>query len=151
MNHTTPPAKRHIGKPGVGILLLMTALWLSSSPALADSDHWQRIAGQINTTIAQALSAYQQGDRNTARGAVVKAYFSEFEDSKMEAAMRMELGAKAAWEVEQMFGGLRKAIKQQREQTELAALAADLRSALNNSAKALDKAGISATVFEVKQ
>jgi hypothetical protein len=105
MKNTTHPASLRFGKPGVGTLLLAT-LWFGAgfSTAFAGgNDHWQQIAKRIDTQMTQALSHYRQGNVDAARGAVVKAYFSEFEDSKMEAAMRMELGAKATWEVEKML------------------------------------------------
>jgi len=65
--------------------LLLAVLWFGASltPAYAgDNNHWQRIADRIDSQVTQAVDHYRQGDAVAARSAVVKAYFSEFEDSK---------------------------------------------------------------------
>jgi hypothetical protein len=156
MNHTIFPASR-CGKPGVDLLLLAT-LWFGSSftPGFSlvfagEHGYWQQIADRIDSQVTQAVDHYRQGDAVAARSAVVNAYFGEFEGSKMEAAMRREIGAKQTWELEQMFGRLRKAIKQRQDVALVAAVADEIHAAVDSSAITLDQAGISPEVFEVNQ
>jgi len=157
MKNTTHPASPPFGKPGVATLLLAT-LWFGgafssacTAASAAANDHWQQIAKRIDTQIGVALEHYRQGDAAAARSTVVRAYFSDFEDSRMEAAMRREIGAKPTWKVERMFGRMRKAIKQQAGQDEVAAIGSEIRAAVKRDARVLDQAGISPEVFEVNQ
>jgi hypothetical protein len=156
MNHIIFPSRR-CGKPSAGLLLL-AALWLGScfipgfSQAFADKHgYWHQIADHINSQVTQAVEHYRQGDTVAARSAVVRAYFAEFEDTRMEAAMRREIGAKQTWELEQMFGRLRKAIKQRQDVSLVAAVADEIRTAVDSGAIMLDQTGISPEVFEVNQ
>ncbi len=115
--------------------LLFVLLFTSFLAQAENSAHWQSIARQINASITQAEQLYAAGKVKEARSAVVQAYFSQFEDSKMEAAMRMELGAKHTWQVEKSFGRLRKAIKKGASREEVAALAEEIRANITADAK----------------
>ncbi len=123
----------------------------TSNTALASENYWsgigKNIAGHIDT--AQAL--YDSGDAKAAKRAVIQAYFGEFEDKKMEAAMRMELGAKHTYQVERLFGDLRKAITKGADQATIATVATAIRNAIERDAIALDAAGIPPEVFRVNQ
>ena len=141
------PARRHSIQPGLLFVFLFTSFLAHAQ----NNGHWQQLASQINARITQAEQLYAAGKVKEARSAVVQAYFSQFEDSKMEAAMRMELGAKHTWQVEKSFGHMRKAIKNGASKEEIAALAEEIRGNIAADAQKLDAAGISAQVFEVNQ
>ncbi|WP_456447275.1 hypothetical protein [Thiolapillus sp.] len=141
------PARYHPVQHGLLLVLLFTSFLVQAD----DSSHWQQIARQIGDSITQAEQHYAAGKVKDARSAVVKAYFSQFEDSKMEAAMRMELGAKHTWQVEKSFGRLRNAIKNGASTKETASIAEEIRTNIAIDAKKLDAAGISPQVFEVNQ
>lgn len=126
-------------------------LYFSSLQAAENDGYWSSVAERIGNHISQAEKHYQQGDAKAARRSVVQAYFGEFEDTKMEAAMRMEMSAKHTWRVEKKFGAMRKAIKKGASQDEIGAIAADIRQAISRDAKLLDKAGITPEVFKVNQ
>ena len=151
MFETPSPTRSYLGKPGISLILFFI-LGISASHASEQAGlHWQEIAKRIDEQVTQAETLYRQGKPQEARSTVVKAYFAEFEDSKMEAAMRMEIGAKHTWKVEKLFGRMRKAIKQNAAQEDIAALAEEIRSAIRRDAALLDKAGITPEVFEVNR
>ena len=81
----------------------------------------------------------------------MKAYFGLFEDKKMEAAMRMELGAQYTYKVEKKFGTMRKLISKKAPQTEIEQISREIQEAMKHNALKLDQAGIPAEVFQVNQ
>jgi len=107
------------------------------------------VAEEIVAQITKAESLYQEGKPADAGHAVTQAYFGVFEDRKMEAAMRTELGAKHTYQVEQQFGALRKAIRRQADKQVVQELAQDIRESVVRDARALDQANIPMEVFEV--
>ena len=100
--------------------------------------------------IDNAESLYQEGKPTEAGQAVTQAYFGVFEDRKMEAAMRIELGARYTYQVEKQFGALRKAIRQEADRETIQQLAQAIRESVVNDARALDQANIPLEVFVVK-
>ena len=64
--------------------------------------------------------------------------------------MRIELGAKHTYEVEQQFGALRKAIRRQGDEQMVQELAQGIRESVARDAKVLDQAKIPMQVFETK-
>ncbi len=117
----------------------------------ADVPVWQPLAIQIARITDDVETKYAAGDAKAARRLVIEAYFGIFEDRKMEAAMRMTLGAKHTYKVEKLFGNLRKAIKKGEDNATIKALAQSIRDAVMRDALALDAADIPAEVFKVNQ
>ena len=132
-------------------LLFIILLAAGSSNALAEGGYWQGVADEIAVVLNDAEKIYAQGDAKRAKKAVQHAYFGLFESSKMEAALRKEIGAKPTYLVERKFGDMRKAIVEKTTVEDLHALAEDLRGALSRDAIRLDKAGIAKDVFTVNQ
>jgi hypothetical protein len=116
----------------------------------ADAALWSQVAGEIVAHIDSAESLYREGKPTEAGQAVTQAYFGVFEDKKMEAAMRIELGAKHTYQVEKQFGALRKAIRREADRETIQQLAQGIRESVVNDALALDQADIPMQVFEVK-
>ena len=112
------------------------------SAAVAESSSWSQVAEEIAAQISLAESLYQEDKPTKARHAVTQAYFGVFADRKMEAAMRIELGAKHTYQVEQQFGALRKAIRAQADQQTVQGLAQAIRESVMGDAKTLDQANI---------
>ena len=134
------------------MLAVCTLLAIGMETATAQAEkHWSGVAQRIVRQLGQAQQSYRKGDAKAARRALITAYFSEFEDSKMEAAMRMQLGARYTWKVEKRFSALRKAIKAGVSPGELATMVGDLQETLTRDAQQLDQAGIDPKVFEVNQ
>lgn len=124
-------------------------LVLCSSGAAAGASTWSQVAAEIVTHINTAASLYGEGRPKEAGQAVTRAYFGVFEDRKMEAAMRIELGAEHTYEVEQQFGALRKAIRAQADQQTIRKLAQAIEASVRRDARALDQANIPMEVFKV--
>jgi len=117
----------------------------------AKQTYWTGVAGQVNEALDQAEALYRNGDAKAAIKAVLHAYFGVFESTKMEAAMRTEVGAKHTFKVERRFGGIRKAIKKGQTPDEVKALTEELKGLLLADGGKLDAAGISKDVFKVNQ
>lgn len=135
----------------IAVLIAGTVLVMGGSAWSKSAPVWQPMAEQIVRIINEAETSYKAGDAKAARRAVVKAYFGVFESRKMEAAMRITLGAKHTYLVEKRFGELRKAIKNGESADKIALIAEGIRIALRRDAKLLDKAGVPAEVFEVSK
>jgi len=131
-----------------GCLLCLFAF--SGSASAAEAASWSQVAGEIVAQIDNAESLYQEGKPAEAGQAVIQAYFGVFEDKKMEAAMRIELGAKHTYQVEKQFGTLRKAIRREADRETIQQLAQGIRESVVRDARALDQANIPMEVFEVK-
>jgi len=135
----------------IRVIGLCLAALFSTLPLQAADAVWSPIAQQIILHINNAEKHYQSGDLKSAKQSIVKAYFGVFEDRKMEAAMRTELGSKYTYTVEKLFGNLRKAMTKGAPQQETAAIAQSIRDAMIRDAEKLDQAGIPLTVFRVNQ
>ncbi len=131
-----------IGAAAVGLLIC--------GVGLAADGHWRATAQRVAAAIDDVQAKFAAGDTAAARSALTEAYFGRFEDSKMEAAIRKEIGGSRAVEVEGMFGNMRKAIKAKDAET-VQQTADSLRQALAEDAKALDAAGVPAEVYEVNR
>jgi len=135
----------------VTILGCLLCLFAFSGNAYAtETASWSRIAGEIVAYIDNAEALYREGKPTEAGQAVTQAYFGVFEDKKMEAAMRIELGAKHTYLVEKQFGALRKAMRREADRETIQQLAQGIRESVVNDARALDQANIPMEVFEVK-
>lgn len=132
------------------LLLQLVVMWLPPS-AFASEANWQAVAEDVINHINAAEKAILSGEPKQAKRALVSAYFGVFEDRKMEAAMRMELGAQHTYRVEKQFGTLRKAIQKDADAAEVARITEGIRIAMRRDARLLDQAGIPMEVFKVNQ
>ncbi|MGE5478020.1 MAG: hypothetical protein ACM3Q1_15290 [Bacteroidales bacterium] len=130
--------------------LVTATLSLTALPALAAAGHWQTQADNVAQAVDAAEAAFAKGDPETAKRLVSEAYFSSFEDSKLEAAIRKHVGAKRAAEIEKSFANLRKAIAA-KDGAKVKAIAQGLRTDIAAEAKTLDEAKVAPGVFEVNQ
>ncbi|CAA7614986.1 High-affinity iron transporter component 1 [Magnetospirillum sp. LM-5] len=133
-----------------GLALLM-AIVVAVPSLAAETNHWRKIATDIDQALARAEAMTQAGKPEDAKQAVTAAYFDLFENSKMEAAIRKEIGAKAAILREKGFADLRKAITRAAPEPERAAIILALRSGLMDDAARLDAQGVPPDVFAVNQ
>ena len=135
----------------IAFLFFAVLLFAPATSAQAGETYWTGVAGQVNEALDQAEALYRKGDAKAATKAVLHAYFGVFESTKMEAAMRTEVGAKHTFKVERRFGGIRKAIKKGQTPDEVKALTEELKGLLLADGGKLDAAGISKDVFRVNQ
>ena len=130
---------------------LVFCLLSMALPLLATTPGWKGVAEEVVAHIDAAETAYRAGDQKQANRSIISAYFGVFEDRKMEAAMRLELGAKHTYLVEKQFANMRKAIRKDAGEASVAAIAQSIREAMRRDAARLDEAGIPLDVFKVKQ
>jgi len=135
-------------KKGVFFVLI---LMCQSSGLFAAEQYWAEQGKVIIGLIDMAQEQYQKGDKKQARRTIIQAYFTEFEDRKVEAAMRMELGAKYTYLVEKRFGTIRKLIGKEAPIEEVQKLSVELKQIILEDMSKLDKAGIPPEVFKVNE
>lgn len=133
------------------VLAMLALLLAVAGPArAAEQVHWSRVAAEISAEIVKAEEQALAGQSAEAKKTVTVAYFGGFETSKMEAALRKEIGAKHAFAREKQFGELRKLVAGG-SPGEIKQLAAELRAGLAEDGKVLDAAKVSPDVFAVNQ
>jgi len=132
-------------------LFIIGFFFLTVLPLQANDKVWAPVAEQIILHIESAESHYQAGDLLTAKQFIIKAYFGVFEDRKMEAAMRQELGSKHTYQVERLFGNLRKAMTRGADAAEVTTIVESIRTEMREGAVKLEQAGIPLNVFRVNQ
>lgn len=140
----------HIRRSTLAAWLVAATLSLGALPALADTAYWQTQAESVNQAVNAAEAAFAKGDVDGAKRAVTEAYFHNFEDSKLEAAIRRFVSAKRAAEIEKYFATIRKAMTAN-DAAGVKAVAQSLREAMLVEAKGLDAAKVAPGVFEVNQ
>lgn len=131
-------------------LALLAAAALSPLAARAETGHWQAQADSVTQAVNAAEAAFAKGDVDGGKRAVTEAYFRNFEDSKLEAAIRKYVSAKRAAEIEKYFATLRKAMATT-DAAQVKTVAQSLREAIAAEAKGLDAAKVAPGVFEVNQ
>lgn len=130
--------------------ILIIGLFALSSSAAAAESYWRSVAGDIAASVAVVVERARAGDAKTARQALTEAYFGHYEDRKMEAAVRKEIGGQRARDVEALFADMRKAV-QRGDTAAVESIATQLNAALAADGKALDEAGVPAEVFAVNK
>jgi high-affinity iron transporter len=71
---------------------------------------WTGVVDEINVHLDKAIDEYKSGDRAKAKELVNEAYFGPFESQKMEQAIRINISAKRAAEIEFQFNTIKKEI-----------------------------------------
>jgi high-affinity iron transporter len=128
-------------------LLFLALAW--AAPALA-GEYWQGVARTVSAGVEQAEASFAKGDGDGAKRLINDTYFQKYEESRLEGAVRKEISAKRAAEVEKMFADLRKAVTA-KDATGVKSTAAGLKAALAADAKTLDAANVSPDVYQVNQ
>jgi hypothetical protein len=133
------------------LIVMMLVLATAVSSLAAEPAYWSKIAGTIAVELSRAEAQARAGKPDEAKQTITAAYFDLFENTKMEAALRKEIGAKHAALREKGFADLRKLVGKGAPAADIAAIAEPLRTGLADDGKALDKAGIPPDVFAVNQ
>lgn len=103
----------------------------------AQASKWGDVVSKIESTLQQMLTAYKQKDLDKAKELHTDSYFGIFEESGMETAIRKNISAKRAAEVETLFGEVRKLMIAGAGQAKVEEAAKTLLGALKNDAKDL--------------
>ena len=86
------------------MLIMLLPIWL-----VAKNDDYTQVAAQIKESLQKVITEYRAGNVEQAVSDTQNAYFGLFED--VEAGIRINLGQKKAYSMENQFGEIRKAIK----------------------------------------
>jgi hypothetical protein len=127
------------------------AIPLNTSPDKLENNaeaYWLNVANTIAQYVNESLVLAQAGETKLATRKMTQAYFQQFEGSKMETALRVQISPKHMLKVEKLFGDLRKSIKANADQALLKTQAETLINVVNRDAKVLDDAGIQAELLE---
>lgn len=117
-------------------LLLAITLALAR-PAFAQPTKWQEVVSKIEPTLQQMLTSYKAKDLDKAKDLHTESYFGMFEESGMETAIRKNISAKRASEVEALFGEVRKLMLAGATVAKVEEAAKNLLEALKKDAKYL--------------
>lgn len=128
-------------------VLLMIA---AGAPAGAAEGHWMAQAMGVSQAVDRAEASFAKGDVDGGKRSLTEAYFQNFEDSKLEAAIRRHVSAKRATEIERQFAAMRKAMSAN-DAAAVKAAGQAIRDAVTSEAKDLDAAKVAPGVFEVNQ
>lgn len=121
---------------------LILCLLLLPSPSAGKENPWLPVVEKISKTLDDVKGAYQRGQHRKAKSLLTDAYFGIFEATGMESAIRTGISARRAYEVESMFGDIRKAINRKAPFSEIRGLIEDLKRALREDAERLYKMGV---------
>lgn len=126
------------------LVILFVFVLLNSVYADAASGKWIKVAGEIESTLEDAMRDYRDGKVNEAVEKVADAYFSVFEgeNANMEIAVRRYLSLKKATDLEKGFGDLRKGMYEKRPLTDVRKEMNRLIGAVKNTAGELDRKGV---------
>ena len=93
------------------LILTIISLVILSGTAMA-AVNWSNVADAVGEYLNQAQEKYEQADYSGAKDAVDQAYFGPFEETGMEAAVRMKVSARRSFELEYGFTELKQLIDQ---------------------------------------
>ncbi len=108
----------------------------------SERSSWLTVVAEIKKELNAVLNSYRAGDYEQSKSHISEAYFGIFEDKEMEEAIRKYISAKRGFEIEEMFGNIRKGIKKRLPVSEISNRVDVLIDALKGSAKELDSLGI---------
>ncbi|MBI2852647.1 MAG: FTR1 family iron permease [Chloroflexi bacterium] len=94
-----------------GLVAGITLALASCAPLDGRTSRWDAPVERIEGILMQAVSAYEKGDKQEAMQLAKDAYFDAFESSGLEAAIRLSISSKRAFEVEYGFTGLNQLIR----------------------------------------
>ncbi len=95
---------------GLGVVLLLVVV-LSAPPQVGAAASWMEVADEVGKVLNEAVSAYAGGEVEAALKLVDDAYFGPFEEEGMEAAVKMNISAVRAFELEYGFTEIKQFMK----------------------------------------
>jgi len=122
----------------LSLLLALTISPLAAAPASRLPD----IARQVSALLGEAARAYEAKDAEAAKDLVNDAYFGPFEEGGMEVAIRQEISARRARELEKMFNEIRQAMGRGEGVGRIRTRIRALEQALDEDARELVRLGV---------
>ncbi|HJV45092.1 MAG TPA: FTR1 family protein [Bacillota bacterium] len=117
------------------VLFVLMICFLTSSVSADES--WSRVASQIDSLFQKAVGAYEKGNKEGAKEFLNQAYFGPFESERMEQAIRLNISAKRAAEIEFEFSSLKKKIAKGEDPADIRQAVAGLSQMIKQDAKTL--------------
>ncbi len=137
---------------GSGIALgLLLAASVALGAAGPSAIPWLDAVREVSSVLERAVRAYEANDLPAAQDLAGEAYFSVFEERGMEVAIRREISARRARELEKMFGEIRQAMGKGEPALQVRQRIAALREALDHDARELVRVGATATSLAEKE
>lgn len=123
-------------------LSLLMVLWTAVVAAGTPSLPWPDITRQVSGLLSQAAKAYEAKDPERAKDLISEAYFGAFEERGMEIAIRQQISARRARELEKMFSEIRQTIGRGEPVGRVRQGIATLLQALEQDARELVRLGV---------
>lgn len=118
---------------------LICFLFISHQVFAADGS-WNQVVTNIDGFLNKAMDEYEKGNQINAKELINEAYFGPFESDRMEQAIRVNISAKRAAEIEFQFNEIKKKITAGEDISKIQQDVDELRKMLNTDANTLIKA-----------
>lgn len=121
---------------------LIMALFLILYPSMSypGETNWVSVADEVGNKLKEGQASYEAGDSAGAKGKSTDAYFEVFEGKGMETAVKLKISENRGYELESMFGDIRKGIDRKISLSEMATMVDSLANALRDDAVKMDMA-----------
>ncbi|MEO5377271.1 MAG: hypothetical protein H7832_05740 [Magnetococcus sp. DMHC-6] len=103
---------------------------------------WSPVVEKIVKALNEGDALYRAGEADKGAKTIQEVYFSVMEAEKLEDALKKNMGPEHAEEVEDSFGDIRKAMKENAKPEEISAMVKTLSDTLLEDGKKLDAAGV---------
>src|SRR3972149_253579 len=133
-------AARVLSGSGVAVGLLLVAVVAPAAPD-ASPALWPDVVREVSGVLERAAKAYEANDPKGAQELVGEAYFGACEERRMEAAVRRDISARRARDLEKMFGEIRRAIGTGEPAPGVRRRITTLREALDGGARGVVRGG----------
>lgn len=125
------------------ILLSFISLNTSIAGERLKGGSWLEVVGEIKGEMERVMVLYKEGGIEEAKSHITDAYFGIFEEKRMEEVIRINISAKRAYELERLFGDIRKGVVKNLPLKEVSRMIEELIAQLKDTAKELDRLKIS--------
>ncbi len=125
-------------------LVMALILILSPSMSYPSETNWVSVADEVGNKLNEGQALYEAGNTAGAKGKVTDAYFEIFEGKGMETAVKLHISEKRGYELEALFGDIRKGIDRKASLSELSGITDTLTKALKDDAGKMDMASAKA-------
>ena len=116
---------------------LLLLFILISIPSQVFAASWNQVVEDISSILDEALVIYEKGEVQQAKDKVNDAYFGPFEGEEMEQAIRLNISAKRAFELEERFSMIKKLMTKGASAVEITAVMDQLKGMLQEDASLL--------------
>lgn len=121
--------------------LVIVLIFVAFSSVRAAEKSWPDVVNEIEGFLNAGREAYAQGKSEEAKSLVSDAYFTAFEGEGMETAISVYISSERVYELESMFGNIRKAIHAKKSAADVNGKIDLLISALAEDIKKLPERG----------